>query len=175
MKVLFLIFFLNIYYSFQQEFKILEKGKILSNEINDNEYVFKYIISKNDELIIPINIYFNLKESFNYYIKYSNDDSIPTFTNNDERILKYENIDDNNVLYEDFPSINQYKYLYIRIVLLKNTQLKKFNITIPQNFFIIKYRDDYVNFKYEEINESNDSYEPFYFIFNQDISNIFFI
>ena len=174
MKVLFLIFFLNIYYSFQQEFKILEKGKILSNEINDNEYVFKYIISKNDELIIPINIYFNLKESFNYFIKYSNDDSIPTFTNNDERILKYENIDDNNVLYEDFPSINQYKYLYIRIVLLKNTQLKKFNITIPQNFFIIKYRDDYVNFKYEEINESNDSYEPFYFIFNQDISNIFF-
>ena len=59
---------------------------------------------------------------------------------------------------------------YIKIKFLKNNQLSNFNISIPQNNFIIKYRDNYVNFKYEEINE-NESKEPFYFIFNQ---NIFF-
>ena len=37
----------------------------------------------------------------------------------------------------------------------------------------MKYRDNYVNFKYEEIDE-NESKEPFYFVFNQDIANIFF-
>ena len=48
--------------------------------------------------------------------------------------------------------------------------INNFNISIPQNNFIIKYRDNYVYFKYEEINE-NESKEPFYFIFNQ---NLFF-
>ena len=174
MKFLSLIFFLNVYFTFQQTFKILEKGKLLLNEINDNDYyIFKYIISKDDELIIPINIYLNLNENFNYYTKCSNEDSIPTFNNNDERILKYENIDSGTVLYEDFPSINECKFLFIKIKFLKYNQLSNFNISIPQNYFIIKYRDNYVNFKYEEINE-NESKEPFYFIFNQDIANIFF-
>ena len=70
----------------------------------------------------------------------------------------------------DFPSINEYKLLYIKIKFLKNNQLSNFNISIPQNNFIIKYRDNYVYFNYEEINE-NESKEPFYFIFNQ---NLFF-
>ena len=175
MKFLSVIFFLNVYFTFQQILKILEKGKILLNEINDNEYyLFKYIISKkDDELIIPINIYLSFKESFNYYIKCTNENSIPTFTNNDERILKDENIDDGIFLYEDFPSINNCEFLYIKIKFVKNNQLTKFNISVPQNNVIIKYRDNYVNFKYEEIDE-NESKEPFYFVFNQDIANIFF-
>ena len=50
MKFLSVIFFLNVYFTFQQILKILQKGKILLHEINDNEYyLFKYIISKKDD------------------------------------------------------------------------------------------------------------------------------
>ena len=176
MKILIVFFF--FFFSFEQESIELERDKIKNIEIKENEsYYFKYKVQKN-EIFIPINIFSTSKFYFKYYVKCNKVDLIPNNIEENEHFLKHEFLSNNKILYEDFfqnkKQFNQNKceYLFIKITILSSySSTKNIQIKIPIKNLIIEYKENYPNFKYEEIENENELY---YFLFNQNITNIFF-